>query len=89
MGLKQQEAFAKLKYYLSHGPVLIVPDLRKPFEVYCDASGDGIGAVLNQDGHAVAFESRQLKDVELHASIFEKELVVVIHAFSLYGNIIF
>ena len=85
-GLKQQEAFAKLKYYLSHGPVLIVPDLRKPFEVSCDASGDGIGAVLNQEGHAVAFESRRLKDAELHASIYEKELMAVIHALSIWKH---
>ncbi|MCO5570061.1 hypothetical protein L7F22_023775 [Adiantum nelumboides] len=82
-GPTQKEAFEKLKYLLSHGPILIVPDLRKCFEVYCDASGDCVGAVLNQEGHAVAYESRRLRDAELHASIYEKELMAVIHALSI------
>ncbi|MCO5579927.1 hypothetical protein L7F22_033794 [Adiantum nelumboides] len=82
----KKEAFEKLKYFLSHGPILIVPDLRKPFEVHCDASGDCIGAVLNQEGHAVAFESRRLKDAELHASIYEKEILAVIHALSIWKH---
>ena len=82
----QKEAFSKLKYFLSHDPVLIVPDLRKPFEVHCDASGECIGAVLNQEGHAVAYESRKLRDAELHASIYEKELLIVIHALSIWKH---
>ena len=77
-GLKQKEAFEKLMYFLSHGPILIVPDLLKPFEVHCDASGDCIGAVINQ----MAYGSRRLRDAELHASIYEKELMAVVHALS-------
>ena len=82
----QKEAFNKLKHFLSHGPILIVPDLRKPFEVHCDASGQCVGAVLNQEGHAVAYESRKLRDVELHASIYEKELMAVILALSIWKH---
>ncbi|MCO5587035.1 hypothetical protein L7F22_040980 [Adiantum nelumboides] len=85
-GPRQKEALEKLKYFLSHGPILKVPDLRKPFEVHCDASGDFIGAVLNQEGHAVAFKSRRLKDVELHASIYEFVFLAVIHALSIWKH---
>ena len=81
---QQRNAFQLLKDRVSQQPVLIVPDLHKPFEVYCDASGDCVGAALNQEGHAVAFESRRLRDAELHASIYEKELMAVIHALSIW-----
>jgi hypothetical protein len=40
--------------------VLAQPDIEKPFVVYYDASGIGIGGVLMQDGHAIAYSSRQL-----------------------------
>jgi hypothetical protein len=36
-------------------PVLAQPDIEKPFDVYCDASGLGIGGVLMQDDHAIAY----------------------------------
>ena len=85
-GRKQKAAFELLKYLLSHGLILIVPDLSKPFEVHCDASGDCVGAVLNQEGHAVAYESRRLKNAELHASIYEKELLAVVHALSIWKH---
>jgi hypothetical protein len=38
--------------------VLTQPDIEKPFDVYCDASGMCIGGVLMQDGHAIAYASR-------------------------------
>ena len=84
--IAQKEAFNKLKHFLSHGPILIVPDLRKPFEVHCNASGECVGIVLNQEGHAVAYESRMLQDAELHASIYEKELMAVIHVLSIWKH---
>ena len=62
------------------GPILVVPDLYKPFVVECDACGDSIGAVLQQDGHVAAYESRRLRDAELLLGVYEKELLAVIHA---------
>ncbi|MCO5568294.1 hypothetical protein L7F22_021993 [Adiantum nelumboides] len=58
---KRQQAFDTLKQKLISQPVLALPDLSKPFEVQCDACGDCLGAVLLQEGHAIAYESRRLR----------------------------
>jgi hypothetical protein len=51
------EAFLTLKQLLTTAPVLAQPDIEKPFDVYCDASGTGIGGVLMQDGRVIAYTS--------------------------------
>jgi hypothetical protein len=52
--LQCEEAFLNLKKLLTIAPVLAQPDIEKPFDVYCDASGTGIRGVLMQDGRAIA-----------------------------------
>jgi hypothetical protein len=44
------EAFQTLKKLLTTSPVLSQHDIAKPFDVYCDASGTGLGCVLMQEG---------------------------------------
>jgi hypothetical protein len=39
-----------------NSPVLAQPDNTKPFEVYCDASGTGLGCVLNPSTHPIKVE---------------------------------
>jgi hypothetical protein len=53
-----EEAFLTLKKLLTTAPVLAQPDIEKPFDVYCDASGMSIGGVLMQDGREIAYASR-------------------------------
>jgi hypothetical protein len=55
-----EEAILTLKKLLTTAPVLAQPDIEEPFDVYCDASDMGIGGVLMQGGHAIAYASRQL-----------------------------
>jgi hypothetical protein len=45
-----EEAFKTLKKLLTTSPVLAWPDIAKSFDVYCDASGSGLGCVLAQEG---------------------------------------
>jgi hypothetical protein len=52
-----EEAFLTLNKLLTTAHVLAQPDVEMLFEVYCDASGMGIGGVLMQKGHAIAYAS--------------------------------
>jgi hypothetical protein len=52
-----EETFLTLKKLLTTAPVLAQPDIDKPFDVYCDASGIVIGGVLMQDGRAITYAS--------------------------------
>jgi hypothetical protein len=52
-----EETFITLKKLFTTTPVLVQPDIEKPFDVYCDASGTSIGGVLLQDGRAITYAS--------------------------------
>jgi hypothetical protein len=54
---KCQEAFKALKEKLTTMPVLVLPNVHKPFSVYCDACYTGLGCVLMQEGRVVAYSS--------------------------------
>lgn len=57
---EDQHAFEKLKVAMSQTPVLALPDFHKPFNIENDASDTGIGAVLVQDGHPIAYYRKAL-----------------------------
>ncbi|KAK1608568.1 hypothetical protein QYE76_032241 [Lolium multiflorum] len=57
---KCEESFQQLKNRLTTAPILIMPDITKPFDVYCDASKIGLGCVLMQGGKVISYLSRQL-----------------------------
>ena len=65
---------------MSSCPVLAMPDFTQPFVLECDASGEGIDAVLMQGGHPIAFESRKLLPHERLYSIYDKEMLAIMHA---------
>jgi hypothetical protein len=51
-------SFQEMKTRLTTTPILVMLDMEKPFSIYCDTSGQGLGCVLMQDGHVVAYASR-------------------------------
>jgi hypothetical protein len=59
-----QASFEELKKRLTTTPVLVMPDLQKGFDIYRDASRQGLGCVLMQKGHVIAYASRQLRKHE-------------------------
>jgi len=74
------EAFLLLKKALSSTPVLALPDFTKTFVIETDASDKGIGAVLLQDGHPLAYVSRALGPKNQMLSTYEKECLAILLA---------
>ncbi|TYK14439.1 uncharacterized protein E5676_scaffold186G00980 [Cucumis melo var. makuwa] len=73
-----ETAFVKLKVAMTTIPVLALPDWTLPFTIETDASGSGLGAVLSQRGHPIAFFSQKLSQRAQTKSIYERELMVVV-----------
>jgi mRNA-degrading endonuclease HigB of HigAB toxin-antitoxin module len=76
--------FQELKKRLTIAPILVMPDMEKSFSIYCDASGQGLGCVLMQDGHMVAYASQQLRKHEVNYPTHDLELVDVVHALKIW-----
>lgn len=77
---KCQKAFEGVKRALISAPVLALPDISKPFEVKTDASIYGTGAVLLQDGKALAYLSHRFTPAEKNYTTTDQEALGVIHA---------
>jgi len=67
-----------LRKKLTTALVLVLPNPREPFEVYCDASNMGLGGVLMQNGQVMAYASRQLKTHERNYPTHALELAVMV-----------
>ncbi|WVZ84695.1 LOW QUALITY PROTEIN: hypothetical protein U9M48_031691 [Paspalum notatum var. saurae] len=72
-----EEAFQTLKKLLTSAP---------PFDVYCDASGNGLGCVLMQEGRVIAYASRQLRKHEANYPTHDLELAAVVHALMIWRH---
>ena len=77
---KETQYFQQLKEAMCKSHVLVIQDFTKTFIMECDASRNGIGAVLMQEGHPLAFTSHSIKGKKLKNPIYEKEMLVILHA---------
>ena len=75
-----------MKKVMSSCLVLALPDFSQSFVLECDAWREGIGAVLMQNNHPIAFESRKLKDYERHYSIYDKEMLAILHVLTKFRH---
>jgi hypothetical protein len=80
------QAFHTLRKHLTSAPVLTKPDMSKPFEVFCDASGSGLGCVLMQENRVIAYASRALRPHEKNYPTHDLELAAVVHALKLWQH---
>ena len=77
-GHEHDQTMKRLKTALSAAPVLAHYDTRKHLVLQCDASKDGLGAALMQDGQSIAYGSRALSSTERNYAQIEKELLSVV-----------
>jgi hypothetical protein len=78
------QAFQTLKMAMCTTPVLALLDFTKTFVLEYDAARKGIGTVLMQEGRRpLAFASKQLSERNLGKSIYEKEMLVILHVVDL------
>jgi hypothetical protein len=85
---RHETSFQELKKRLTTTPVLTMPDMERPFSIYYDASGQGLGCVLMQDGHVVAYASRPLRKHEEKYLTYDLELAAVVHALKIWRHYI-
>ena len=86
MAYECDTAFTELKRLLTSAPILQVPDMRKDFTVYIDASAQGLGALLMQEGGVIAYASRKLKKHEDLYAMHDLELAAVMLALKLWRH---
>jgi hypothetical protein len=81
-----QASFEELKRRLTLSPVLVLPDLTKKFNIYCNALRQGLGCVLMQEGQVVCYASRQLRKHEENYPTHDLELAAVVHALKIWRH---
>ena len=84
-----EQSFQKLKERLILAPILALPTSGKEFTIYSDASIQGLGCILMQDGKVIRYASRQLKLYKKKYLVYDLELAAVILALKLWRHYLF
>ncbi|GJZ23305.1 putative nucleotidyltransferase, ribonuclease H [Tanacetum coccineum] len=89
LGKDQDTTFQLLKQKLCEAPILALPEGNNDFAVYCDASHQGLGAVLMQREKVIAYASRQLKPNEENYTTHDLELGAVMFALKIWRHYLY
>lgn len=85
----RNESFQKLRQCLETAPALSYFDAKKPVTLTVDASQFGVGAVVLQDRHLIAFSSRSLTDTQQRYALIEKEMLATVHGCTKFHDYLF
>ena len=85
-GEESQRSFDKLKAFLTEAPVLTHPTCSKEYVIFSDASLNGLGCVLMQEGKVVVYASRQLKPHEKNYTTHDLELAAIVFALKIWRH---
>ena len=69
--------------------VLALPSGKDGYVVYSDASKQGLGCVLMQDGRVIAYASRQLKKQEQNYPTHDLELAAMVFALKIWRHYLY
>ena len=86
---KCQESFETLKSLLTQAPILTLPIEGKEYVVYNDASHNGLGCVLMQEGKVISYASRKLKPHELNYPTHDLELAAIVFALKIWRHYLY
>ena len=86
---KCEAAFQTLKEKLTTAPILILPDGSGSYDVYSDASKNGLECVLMQNGKVIAYASRQLKPYEVNYPTHDLELAAIVFALKIWRHYLY
>ena len=86
---KCQRSFDKLKAFLTEAPVLTQPTGGREYVIFSDASLNGLGCVLMQEGKVVAYASRQLKPHERNYPTHDLELAAIVFALKIWRHYLY
>lgn len=78
--LAAEQVFARLKLALTSIPLIALPNFSKPFVLESDAYDGGIGVVLSQESHPIAYLSCILAPKHMAIHVYDKELMVIVYA---------
>ena len=84
--LECKKSFEELKRRLVTASILAILNSSEDFVIYNNASKNGIGYVLMQNGKVIAYTSRQLKEYEKNYPTHDLELAVVVHVLKIWRH---
>ena len=86
---KCQASFEKLKAFLTEAPVLTQPTYGKEYMIFSDASLNGLGCVIMQEGKVVAYASRMLNSHEKNYRMHDLELAAIVFALKIWRHYLY
>ena len=86
---QQKHAFETIKTVLTCNPVLKFYDSKKPVRISVDTSCGGLGAVLMQYDHSIAYASRALTETQKRWAQIEKEMYAVVFGCEKFNQYIY